>query len=204
MSSGANQRTHDRRTSRRLARGPLRTVALLPLLLVLASCASKEKTKTTDYSDLKLGQRIVKQTKDPYAIKSPFQNDVYNASRSVKTSGFKTGDYSGKKGFTSGRDDFKAGTFSQAGKSSSSGDKGFAGAGEKSKLGDSSFATTQNRDGSRASRSAGAASPLGDDQYRTRTNPEAMRGTSNVKRPAILRDEPGYSEDFIKKLLNKG
>lgn len=204
MSSGAIQMTHDRKRCRRLARGLFRIVALWPLLLVLGSCASKEQKKSTDYSDLKMGQRIVKQMRDPHAIKSPFQKDVYNASRAVKTSNFKAGDYQGKRGFTSGRDNFKAGTFSQADKSSASADKGFAGAGEKSKWGGSSYATSQNRDAGRASPSAGEASTLGDDQFQIRTNSEAMRGTTNVKRPLILEDEPGYSEDFIKKLLNKG
>src|SRR6187399_2748546 len=85
---------------RRRCAGPFMVMGHCCVVLLLASCASggKEK-KTTDYSDLKLGTRIVKQTKDPYSIKSPFQKEVYNASKTVKTSKFKSSEYHASKKF---------------------------------------------------------------------------------------------------------
>ncbi len=52
-------------------------------------------------------------------------------------------------------------------------------------------------------RNAGQASSYTDDKFDPGGNPAALERTSNVKRPLILRDDPGYSEDQVKKLLNK-
>jgi hypothetical protein len=172
-------------------------------VLVLLSCASEKKTKT-DYTDLSMGQRVVKQTKDPYSIKSPFQKDVFNASETVKTSGYKTGEFSGKKkGFFGRKDKFKAGTFSQADKSSRTGDKSFSGADDRSNMGGSTYKTTQSVYGTQINRNGGQASSFTDDKFDPRGNPAALERTSNVKRPLILKDDAGYSEDQVKKLLNK-
>ena len=171
-------------------------------VVVLLSCASEKKTKT-DYTDLSMGQRVVKQTKDPYSIKSPFQKDVFKASETVKTAGYKTGEFSGKKnGFFGRKDRFKAGTFSQANKSSRTGTKSFSGADEKSNMGGSTYKTTESGYGTQMNRSAGQASSFTDDKFDSRGNPAALERTSNVKRPLILKDD-GYSEDEVKKLLNK-
>lgn len=179
----------------------------LVLMLLLASCASDEKKrKTTDYSDLKLGSRIVKQTKDPFSIKSPFQKEVFNASQTVKTSQFKSTEYHAKKKFFAGKDKdkYKAGSFSQAKKASNAGDKTFSGADDKSKLGDSTFKTTQDPFGNKMSRSAGQTSSMADDKFNTSGNPAALKGTANGKRPLFMDNNvPGYSEDEVKKLLNK-
>src|SRR6478609_874659 len=93
------------------------------LVLLLVSCASGKKVTKTDYSDLKLGSRIVKQTKDPYSIKSPFQKEVYHASRTVKTSAFKSREYHAEKKFFAGKDKdkYKTGLFSQAKKKNPTG-----------------------------------------------------------------------------------
>jgi hypothetical protein len=181
-------------------------MSLCCLILLLASCASKEQKKPqTDYADLNLGTRIVKQTKDPYSIKSPFQKEVYNASRTVKTSDFKASQYHAKKKFFAGKDkdQYKAGLFSQAKKKSPTGDKTYAGADEKSKLGEGTYKTTQDSFGEKMSRDAGRTSSLADDKFNTSGNPAALKGTGNVKRPLVMKDVPGYSEDEVKKLLNK-
>jgi hypothetical protein len=184
-------------------RARLALVVHAACVLVLPSCASDKKTKT-DYTDLNMGQRVVKQTKDPYSIKSPFQKDVFKASETVKTSGYKTGEYSGKKkGFFGRKDKFKAGSFAQADKSSQTGSKTFSGADEKSNLGGSTYKTPESRYGTQMNRSAGQASSFADDKYDSRGNPAALERTSNVKRPLILRGDAGYSEDEVKKLLNK-
>ena len=177
------------------------------VVLLLASCASGEKKKkTTDYSDLKLGTRIVKQTKDPYSIKSPFQKEVFNASKPVKTSQFKSSQYHASKKFFAGKDkeNYKAGLFSQAKKTSPTGKKTYAGADEKSKLGDENYKTKENAFGSKMSRSASQNSSMADDKFNARGNPAVMKQTSNVKEPLFIKDKvPGYSEDEVKKLLNK-
>lgn len=177
------------------------------VVLLLASCASggKEK-KTTDYSDLKLGTRIVKQTKDPYSIKSPFQKEVYNASKTVKTSKFKSSEYHASKKFFAGKDkeNYKAGLFSQGKKSSSTANKTYAGADDKSKMGAETFKTTEDAFGNKISRSASQTSSMADDKFNARENPAVMKQTSNSKAPLFLKDNvPGYSEDDVKKLLNK-
>jgi hypothetical protein len=173
-------------------------------VLLLASCASGKKGTKTDYSDLKLGSRIVKQTKDPYSIKTPFQKEVYHASKTVKTSEFKSSEYHAKKKFFGGKDKYKAGLFSQAKKKSPTGDKRYAGADEKSQLGDDTYKTTQNPLGAKMSRSAGQTSSLADDKFNTKGNPAVLKETAIVKRPLFMNDNvPGYSEDQVKKLLNK-
>jgi hypothetical protein len=172
-------------------------------ILVLASCASDERQKS-DRTANRYSQRMEKQIKDPHSIKSPFQKDVFHASETVKTSGYKTGEFSGKKkGFFGRKERFKAGTFSQADKSSHTGSKSFSGADDKSNLGGSTYKTTQTGYGTQMNRSAGEASSFTDDKFDPGGNPAALERTSNVKRPLILKDDAGYSEDQVKKLLNK-
>src|SRR5687768_1043853 len=78
-------------------------------ILVLASCASDERQKS-DRTANRYSERMEKQIKDPHSIKSPFQKDVFHASETVKTSGYKTGEFSGKKkGFFGRKERFKAG-----------------------------------------------------------------------------------------------
>jgi hypothetical protein len=176
------------------------------LALLLASCASKEKRKKTDYSDLKLGSRIVKQTKDPYSIKSPFQKEVYNASHVVKTSEFKSSEYHAKKKFFAGKDkdQYKAGLFSQAKKTSPTGNKTYAGADDKSKMADDTYKTSKNAFGTKMSRSEGQTASFADEKFNAKGNPAVMDKTTNVKTPLFLNDDvPGYSEEDVKKLLNK-
>jgi hypothetical protein len=189
--------------TRRWMRPALRIMGQCSLLAALASCASHQKDSKSDYSDLKLGQRIVKQTKDPYAIKSPFQTEVYNATRAVKTSGFKTSEYHGKKGFSSGKDDYKAGTFSQADKTNQAGSQKYNGANSENRWGSNAYKTTESGYTGKVNRNGSQVSPLGDTKFNTKGNPEALRNTSNVKRPLIQAGD-GYSEDDVKKLLNKG
>jgi hypothetical protein len=176
------------------------------LMLLLASCVSGEKKSKTDYADLKFGSRIVKQTKHPDTIKSPFQNEVYHASHVVKTSEFKSSQYHAEKKFFAGKDKtkYKAGLFSQSKKTSPTGNKTYSGADEKSKLADDTYKTTQNSLGAKMSRSAGQTSSMADDKFNTKGNPAVMKETTNVKSPLFLNDSvPGYSEDQVKKLLNK-
>jgi hypothetical protein len=151
----------------------------------------------------------VKQTKHPETIKSPFQKEVFNASHPVKTSEFKSSkdsQYHANKKFFAGKDKnkYKAGLFSQAKKTSPTGNRTYAGADEKSRMGDETYKTTQNAFGSKMSRSAGQTSSMADEKYSTKGNPAVMNETTNTKRPLFLNDStPGYSEDDIKKLLNK-
>ena len=94
--------------------------------------------------------------------------------------------------------------FSQAKKTSLTGDKAYAGADEKSKLGDETYKTTQDAFGNKVSRSASQTSSMADDKFNARGNPAVMKQTSNVKEPLFIKDKvPGYSEDEVKKLLNK-
>jgi hypothetical protein len=45
---------------------------------------------------------------------------------------------------------------------------------------------------------------MADDKFNTKGNPAVMKETTNVKSPLFLNDSvPGYSEDQVKKLLNK-
>jgi hypothetical protein len=206
MEARMTARPHVPQGSARRHRRALRILSVVSAAaaaMLPASCASPKEPKD-DYASMKWASRVSKQIKDPYSIKSPFQNDVYHASKSVKTSGFKTGEFAGeKKGFFGSKSKFKAGTFSQADKSSSAGNKTFSGAGEKNRMSDTTFTTTQSAFGTKMSRSNGQASPFAGENFNVRGNPSALENTTNVKRPLILNDEAGYSEDQVKKLLNK-
>lgn len=173
------------------------------LLILCSSCASKDKAKT-DYAGLKWEQRINKQMKDPQSISSPFQKQVYNAARSVKTQNFKAGDYNGKKGFSGADDRFKAGTFAQADKTSPAARQTFSGADDRNRMGDSTFKTAQSQYDGRASRESGRASSMADDVFKTSANHEAKKASENSKRPLIQDKQPSYSEEEVRKILNKG
>jgi hypothetical protein len=53
------------------------------------------------------------------------------------------------------------------------------------------------------SSSSGKTSAMSDSVFPTDGNPAVLKGTSNVKRP-LIEDQPNYSEDEVRKLLNKG
>lgn len=202
MSSEPMAQRHENPGDRRKRGGLLMAVCCV-LASCLASCASKEKKAGSSYSDLTMGQRFVKQTKDPHAIKSPFQQDVFRSGRNVKTANYKAGDYKGRKGFFGSNEKYKAGTFAQADKASHASGQQFSGADDKSRMADSTYKTSQNAYDGQVNRNAGRVSSMNDDTYDAGGNPELLQGTQNVKRPLIERDEE-YSESFIKRLLNKG
>jgi hypothetical protein len=188
----------------------LRRVGLVACIAMLASCASKEKPKS-DYGSLNFQQRLDRQMKVLKSgksddIKSPFQQEVYNASRTVKTSEFNSGKgafRSKKKGFFGSKEKFKAGTFAQSDKSSRVGNQVFSGADNESRYGNSTFRTSQNRFSDKMSPSAAKTSNMSDDVFSTAGNPAALKNTTTPKTPLIDR-EASYSEFEVRKLLNKG
>lgn len=173
------------------------------LLILCSSCASKDKART-DYAGLKWEQRINKQMKDPQSISSPFQKEVFNASRSVKTQDFRVGNYKGKKGFSGSDDRFRAGTFAQSDKASLAAGQTFSGADDKNRMGGSAFKTGQSQYDGKANRDSGRASFMADDTYKTAPEPTALKAASKAKRPLIQDQKPGYSEEEVRKILNKG
>jgi len=175
----------------------------LLLLSCLISCASKEKKTKTDYASLPMGQRFDRQIKDPFGISSPFQKEVYNASKNVKTSKFKADEARGSKRFFGADDKFKTANFAQGHKASNAADRSFSGADDKSKMGNSTFKTKQDPLGEKVSSASNDTSRFADDVFNTRSNSGALKAASNVKRPLIQSGEPGYSEEEVKKLLNK-
>jgi hypothetical protein len=178
-------------------------MALLLAGLLLASCSSQKKEKEVkpDYTSLRWEQRINKQIKDPFAIKSPFQTEVYNAKGTVKTESYKTDKYRGGRPFSGADDKFKAGPFAQADKASKSGQKAFSGADDKSRFGNDTFKTSQNRFDGKSSSDADKASAFGNDTFNTDGNAAALENVKNIKRPQI-RNEP-YTENEVRNLLNK-
>lgn len=175
----------------------------LAMFVLLSSCASDDKPKS-DYAGLKWEQRINRQMKDPNSISSPFQREVFQASRSVKTQEFRAHQYQGKKGFSGADDRFKAGTFAQAGKASHAAGQTFSGADDQSKMGSTAFKTSQSQYDGKANRNAGKASSMADDTYNTAPNPAALKAASKSKRPLIQDQKPSYSEEEVRKILNKG
>lgn len=184
-------------------RGGLLMAVSCVLASCLASCASKEKKAGSSYSDLTMGQRFVKQTKDPHAIKTPFQQDVFRSGQNVKTANYKAGDYKGSKGFFGSDEKFKAGSFAQSDKASRVSGQQFSGADDKNQMADSTYKTGQSAFERQTNRNAGRVSSMNDDTFDTSGNPAVLKGTQNIKTPLIQRDEE-YSESFIKRLLNKG
>ncbi len=183
---------------------PVCTVAVCAALaLFVASCASSKKNADSGYTNLSLGQRIVKQTNDPRSIKSRFQEEVFDAKHSVATSDFKAGDYKGGKSFSRAGDRFKTGSFAQSDKASSAADKAYAGAEEQSQWAGSSYKTSESRYDGQLNRASGQSSALGNKTFKTDSNPAALRNTSNIKQP-LIENGPSYTEDDVKKMLNKG
>lgn len=157
-----------------------------------------------DYASLKWEQRINRQIKDPSSITNQFQQKVYGASKSVKTDQYKAGNYNGSKSFSGADDKFKAGTFSQAGKTSHDAKQTFSGADDKSALANDTFKTTQNRFDGQANSNAGKVSSMAGKTYDTKANPAALKAVENSKRPLIQEMEaPSYTESEVRKILNR-
>lgn len=178
-------------------------VSSFALLCLLCSCAGQDQKKP-NYADMKWSQRVSQQFKDPTSIHSPFQKQVFNATRGVKTTSFKTSEFHGTNSFQSGKGEFKAGGFSQADKTSNVADKTFSGADQQSKLGSESFRTKQSRFGGQANSNAGRISPLANDVFKTGENPAGTKASKNARRP-LIQDPvaPAYSEAEVRSFLNK-
>ena len=175
----------------------------MALLSVLCSC-SGSGTKKPSYAELKWSQRVNQQLKNPHAIHSPFQSQVYDAARGVKTESFKTGSFNGGKPFSGADDSFKAGGFSQAGKTSQAATETFSGADEKSRISGSTFRTGQSHLDGKVSSSTDRTSPMSGDVFKTGPDREGAKASTNAKRPLIQDPvEPTYSETEVRSFLNK-
>lgn len=185
------------------ARVGLQWLLSIALSAVLAACSSKGPEKPS-YAELKWSQRVNQQLKNPHAIHSPFQSQVYNAARGVKTETFKTGGFHGGKAFSGADDSFKAGGFTQAGKTSPAAAQTFSGADDRSAIGGSTFRTGQSHlDGKVNSNNDRTASMAGD-VFKTAPDREGTKASANARRPLIQDPvEPTYSETEVRSFLNK-
>ena len=175
----------------------------MALLSVLCSC-SGSGSKKPGYAELKWSQRVNQQLKNPHAIHSPFQSQVYNAAKGVKTESFKTGSFNGGKAFSGADDSFKAGGFSQAGKASRAANETFSGADDRSRVGESTFRTGQSHLDGKVSSNNDRTSSMGGDVFKTGPDREGAKASANAKRPLIQDPvEPAYSETEVRSFLNK-
>lgn len=178
-------------------------LCLMALLSVLCSCSGSGDKKPT-YADLKWSQRVNQQLKNPHAIHSPFQSKVYDAARGVKTESFKTSSFHGGKAFSAADDSFKAGGFSQAGKTSPAGAQIFAGADQESRIGGGTYRTGQSHLDGKVSSSNDRTSPMSGDVFKTGPDREGAKASANARRPLIQDPvEPAYSETEVRSFLNK-
>ncbi|CAN5713179.1 hypothetical protein BH11VER1_BH11VER1_26410 [soil metagenome] len=185
------------------------TTLSLFLMLSLGACSGTKKSSGDNFGP-KYKDRMASADRalfhDDHNQRSPYEKQLGKGKKNkeVKMEAFKTRDFHSGKAFSGGDDKFKTAAFSQSDKTSNAANKTFSGADKQSALGNDEFKTSESRFSQQSNSNSDKLSPLGDDKFRTNNDREGTKAMENSKRPLIApRNEDGYSEGDIRKLLNK-
>jgi hypothetical protein len=177
---------------------------------LLAGCSSPSQTRRGEFGPtfrerMADVDRVLK--KSDFSKRSAFEKEITDPATGKK---FKTGDYHAKdvkieKKFRGADEAFNAKGFAQAEKASKIDDKAFQGAEARSRLADGQFRTKDNRMAGEKSREGTKDFAGGAGVFATRENREGRKAIDKNKKPVIIdSDKPTYSEEEVKRLLNKG
>ena len=187
---------------------------LLPLALVAGACSSSKKTSRSEYGPtyrerMSEFTRSMKQ-KDFWSSdktkRSQFEKELATSTTEKK---FKTGDFHAKdakldKKFHGTDDTFKTKGFAMADKTNKTAGKSFHDADAKNRMASEQFRTKDSRMAAEKNRNGEKMFASGGKEFSTRENREGTKAIEKNKKPVILDPEkPSYTEEDVKRLLNK-
>ena len=197
---------------------PLRVfrLTLAVLASALMSCAQNDKDKRDPLNTQGSMQR--RMLKPDMSKSHPFEKAFNTASagdrggmKSWGRKGFHSNDVAGMKEFGGGSQSFKAGEFSQAGKSSRWGSKDSSYGSKANRMSGQNFDTKTSRFECQMAKQNSQMFQQGNDTYRTGEFQPAKKSLDDNKRVVIEVGAPGdsapsanaYSEDEVKRLLGR-
>jgi hypothetical protein len=199
-----------------VSRVAARSLAILPVLALAACASSKTKNETAKRNEfgptfrerMEITDKAIK-GKD-YSVRSAYEKQIPKGT-SEKTSFFGTRNVSGLKMFSSTKNSYQAKAFSQADKKNHTELQTAREAKEQSKMAAQMFRTPDSRYESQVSHfesqtshESGKTFARGNETFATRDNHAAAKALEKNKKPVIVdQDKPTYTEDDVKRLLNK-
>lgn len=192
-----------------LLRAAARSIAPV-VALCLAACSSSKDPKRSEFGPsyqerYEATKKII--TGKDYTMRSSFEKQIPKNSteKTYKASTFKAKEAAGVKKFSGTDNAYHAKDFTGAGKKSRTEQKVAREAADQNKLASRLFRTPDSRFDVKASSDGGKSFTQGGETFATGENRAASKELEKNKKPVILGPEkPTYSEDEVKRLLNKG
>jgi hypothetical protein len=186
----------------------VRRVAPLAALCV-AACSSPKATKRDDFGPtykerMSVMDKVIK-NKD-YSVRSSFEKEMPKSTsgKTYRVSAFKAKEAAGIKPFAEAGSTYPVKGFGEAGKKNSNAAKSAREADEKSQLASRMFHVPDASFEPKATSDAKKAYPQGDSTFATRDNPVVTKELKKNKKPVMINDDKYYTEEDVKRLLNKG
>lgn len=185
------------------------TLIATAFVALAASCSSSSKKPKKEFGPtfkdrMSSLDRVIK--KSDFSQRSSFEKQMattLDTKKKFKESTFQAKEsHEGKKVASTAT--YKTKEFADAGKSSSTATKEYKGADEKSRMGDEKFRTQDSRMANQQSRDGSKTYAKGDQAFRTGENRAGTKAIEKNKKPKIVQeDKPTYTEDEVKRALNK-
>ena len=180
------------------------------LLLCLAACSSPKAPKRSEFGPSYKERydamvNVIKNKDD--SMRSSFEKSIPKSTteKSYKASAFNAKDAAGMKKFSGTDSAYGAKDFAGAGKKSRIEAKTAREAEERNRLASQMFRTPDNRFDAKASPEGGKTFTQGNGTFATRENRAGTKELEKNKKPVMQEpDKSTYSEDDVKRLLNKG
>lgn len=180
------------------------------IALCLAACSSSKDPKRSEFGPTfqeRMGamDKVIKD-KD-YSMRSSFEKQMPKVAteKGFKASSFNARDAPGMKKFAGADNAHRAKDFAEAGKSSRTAQKAAPETGEQSRLGSRLFPTSESRLNAKSSPAGAKSFAQGGEAFSTGENRAGTEALEKNKKPVVLDPEkPTYSEEEVKRLLNKG
>jgi hypothetical protein len=142
-----------------------------------------------------------------YSVRSSFEKQTPKIAtgRNYKASAFNAREAPGMKKFSGTDSAYRAKDFAGAGKNSRAAQKAAPETADQSRLGARQFPVSESRLSAKPSTDGGKSFTQGGETFATGQNRIGAKALEKNKKPVILPPEkPTYSEDEVKRLLNKG
>jgi len=177
-----------------------------------SSSGSASRSDSHSKEDPNIGKRLaqrlsIKEWNTKHRSQFEKQAQEAEKNKSVKTGIFHTGgDYHTKTASSAMTDKkYHGKEFAQSDKKNGSFEKSFQGSGEKNHMASESYKTAESHFGDKKSHENGREFSGGSEVFKTKSDVQAANAGAKAKEPKIIENrKPGYTEEEVRAMLNKG
>ena len=183
-------------------------LALAGVSLCACSSSDSGSKKSSSETGPKYAERSKKSNWSP-KHRSTFEKQAQEAekNKTVKAGSFHTGRNFHTNEVSSSTTDkkYKGKDFAQSDKKNSSFEKSYQGANEKNRMGSESFKTSESSMNDKKSSQSGREFSGSSQTFKTKDDTQAANAGKKPQEPKIIENrKPGYTEDEVRAMLNKG